>query len=102
MKPRPETTIKRQILRFLKSLPSSNWEASPPGSTAGKLDITGYLKGRYVELEVKKPGGKLTRLQAWKINKLRTDGVVTGVVCDVDDTIAILIEHGLYKWVSKE
>jgi len=44
----------------------------------------------------------LTRLQAWKINKLRADGVVTGVVCDVDDTIAILIEHGLYKWPLKK
>jgi len=97
-----ESAIKREIMRFLKTLPHSNWEVSPPWSVAGKLDITGYLKGRYVEIEVKKPGGSPTRLQDWKIKKLRASGVVTGVVCDVDDTIQILVEHGLYKWPLKK
>ncbi len=71
MNPLPESTIKRQIMRFLKSLPESDWEVSPPGSVSGKPDITGCLKGRYVAIEVKRPGKIPTPIQSYKLKKLK-------------------------------
>jgi len=85
-----ESTIKRQIMRFLRSLPESDWEVSPPGSVSGKPDITGCLKRRYVAIEVKRPGRSLTRLQAYKLIALRKAGAAAGTVHSVDDVKEML------------
>ncbi len=90
MKSLPESTIKRQIMRFLRSLPNSDWEVSPPGSVAGKPDITGCLKGRYVAIEVKRPGRPLTRLQEHKLRELKKAKAATGTAHSVDDVKEML------------
>jgi len=92
-----ESTIKRQIMRFLRSLPESDWEISPPGSVAGKPDITGCLKGRYVAIEVKRRGGKLTKLQWYKLKKLRDAQGVVGIARSVEDVKETLAYRGLYR-----
>ena len=92
-----EATIKRQIMRFLKSLPESDWEVSPPGSVAGKPDITGCLKGRYVAIEVKRPGEKATPLQRYKLNKLKRAGAVVDVAYHTDNVKVLLFYNDLYK-----
>ena len=110
MKSLPESTIKRQIMRFLRSLPGAkDIKASPPGSVAGKLDISGYVRGTYMEIEVKKTGGgltysgkkirrgKLTPLQAYNIKRLKAEGAVVGVVYNIEDTKNLLEAHGLYR-----
>lgn len=110
MPPLPESTIKRQIMRFLRSLPGArDIKASPPGSVAGKLDISGYVRGIYIEIEVKKPGGgltysgkkirrgKLTPLQAYNIKKLKAEGAIAGVAYSVEEAKEILEAGGLYN-----
>ena len=97
----PESTIKRQIMRFLKSLPESDWEVSPPGSVAGKPDITGCMrdrkrKGRYIAFEVKKPRGRVTRLQKYKLDQLRYAGAIGGVVYSVTDVKTLLYMNNLW------
>lgn len=92
-----ESTIKRKILHFLRSLPESDWEVSPPGSIAGKFDLTGCLKGRYVALEVKSENGRLTRLQRYKLERLKAAGAVVGIPRSVEDAQIILEYHGLYS-----
>ena len=93
-----ESTIKRQIMRFLKSLPESDWEVSPPGSVSGKPDITGCLKGRYVAIEVKRAGQYPTRLQAHKLKRLQDAKAVVGYVYHVEHVKELLDLHGLYCW----
>jgi len=96
LKPTSESTIKRQIMRFLKSLPNSDWEVSPPGSVSGKPDITGCLKGRYVALETKKVGGRRRRLQVFRIKELKAAGAVTGFPRSLYEVKQILATHGLW------
>ena len=106
MNPLPESTIKRQIMRFLRSLPESDWEVSPPGSVAGKPDITGCIKdprgkGRYVGLEVKKLGGQrsdivrtrvyLTRRQDWEA-VARAHGETFGQVRPVSTFVVVDVD----------
>jgi len=85
-----EATIKRQIIRWLRSLPRSHWEVSPPGSVSGKPDITGCYKGRYVGIEVKRPKGRITPLQADTLLKLKVCGAVVGVARCLEDAKAIV------------
>ena len=96
MKSPSESTIKRQIMRFLRSLPKSDWKVSPPGSVAGKPDITGCLKGRFVAIEVKRPKARVTHLQQVKLAKLRNIGAAVGIARSVEGAKEILEYHGLY------
>ena len=94
-----ESTIKRQIMRFLKSLPESDWEVSSPGSESGKPDITGCLRGRYVAIEVKREFYGPTRLQEYKIQKLKTAGALAGVAHSVSEAKKILRDN-LLSWIE--
>lgn len=96
MKPLPESTIKRQIMRFLRSLPESDWEISPPGSVAGKSDITGCLQGRYVSIETKKRRGRRRRLQGHKLKELKAAGAVTAFVESLEEVKNLLRYYGLW------
>jgi len=98
LNPLPESTIKRQIMRFLRSLPESDWEVSPPGSVAGKPDIVGCLTGRYVAFETKKVGGRRRPLQVHRIKELKAAGAVTGFPRSVEEVKEILYIHCLYAW----
>lgn len=80
-----ESDIHRKILKYLNSLPSSCFDISPPNSNTAKPDITGVINGRYVAIEVKKPGKNLRRAQAYKLDKLRKAGAITLVAHSVDD-----------------
>jgi len=97
MKSLPESTIKRQIMRFLKSLPESDWEVSPPGSVSGKPDITGCFRGRYVAIEVKRPGERATPIQKYKLNKLKKAKAVVDVAYHVDNVKLLLYINDLYR-----
>ena len=71
-----ESRIRKKILDFLNSLSESSFEISPPGSNTGKADITGCLKGRYVAVEVKRPGYYPTKIQYyWLTQKQKAKGI---------------------------
>ncbi len=87
-----EKAIVNSILRYLNSLPRCMAEKTWGGGygNAGKPDITGCLNGRRFELEVKKPGGKLTKLQEVTLHKWLKAGAITGVVHSVDEAKEVL------------
>jgi hypothetical protein len=57
----------------------------------GKLDLTVYLKsGRYVEIEVKRPGGKPEPHQQQRIDAIRASGGLAGCATSIDEALALL------------
>jgi len=86
-----ESTIKRNIMRYLRTLPKSKWMVSPPGSQPGQPDIIGCLEeGVCVVIEVKNEKGKLTKLQSFELEAWRKAGAIAFVaqsVQDVKDTL---------------
>lgn len=59
--------------------------------TRGKLDLTVYLKsGRYIEIEVKRPGGKPEPHQQQRIDAIRADGGLAGYATSIDEALALL------------
>ena len=89
-----EKAIVNSILRYLNSLPQCRAEKTWGGGygNAGKPDITGCLKGRRFELEVKKPGGKPTPLQKVTLEQWKEAGAIVAVVHSVDEVKEIMKE----------
>jgi hypothetical protein len=59
-----ETTITRNIIKLLNTIPKSRWRKTIGGETnPGEPDISGCIDGRRVEIEIKVPGNKSTPIQ---------------------------------------
>jgi len=86
-----ESTIKRNIVKWLRCLRSSQWEVTPPGSRPGKPDITGCWQGHYVAIEVKTETGKLTKLQDYELKQLNKVGATAFVARSVEDVKKVLL-----------
>lgn len=91
----PEGLVTKQILE---------WSTTQPGTWLVKIhasgmqgrgipDILGVANGRMVALEVKRPGGKPTRIQQYRIDKLRQLGAVAGIVTSIADVQKLLQEQ---------
>lgn len=97
MKHPNETAIVNAILRYLRSLPGcvvrKRWGGGM--GVAGDPDITGCIRGRHFELEVKRPGGKPTPLQEKRLREWREAGAVVALVAGVEDVREALRSHGL-------
>jgi hypothetical protein len=97
MKNPNETAIVNAILRYLHSLPEcvvrKRWGGGM--GVAGDPDITGCIRGRHLELEVKRPGGKPTPLQEKRLREWRDAGALVGVVASVEAVQELLRSHGL-------
>lgn len=74
-----EKTIRGSILRWLNSLPDSDFDVSPPGSPTGAADIIGSLAGRYVACEVKIPGKEARPAQLYWMRKKAKAGAIVFV-----------------------
>lgn len=87
-----ESSIVGAIFKYLKPLPHSFWFKVHGGwfQRAGLPDIVGVLNGRFVALEVKRPGNGPTELQTYTIEKLQAAGAVAEVVYSVEDTKVVL------------
>jgi hypothetical protein len=66
-------------------------------STPGAADIHGVLppSGRFLAVEVKRPGGRLTPAQAAFLDCIRTSGGLAVVAHGVDDLAEALRREGL-------
>jgi hypothetical protein len=57
----------------------------------GKLDLTVYLKtGRFIEIEVKRPGGKPEPHQQKRIDDIRAAGGLAGYATSVEEALELL------------
>lgn len=91
-----ESTIRRSILRWLNSLPESDFETSPPGSPTGAADIIGSLSGKYVACEVKMPGKEPRPAQLYWMRRKQKAGAIVFVAHSVSEAKAKL-EYWLGK-----
>ena len=91
-----EKTITNNILKYLKSLPDCLAKKRTGGiNNRSEPDIFGCIAGRHFELEVKRPGGRLTPNQAATLKRWKEAGAVTGVPQSVEDVQALFSEKGL-------
>lgn len=104
LKPPLEKHIQRQILDYLAANKIFAWknhtggqymprnERFIPSPSKGASDIFGILnqgfaKGRFLAIEVKRPGGRVTQLQQNFIDNVNENGGYAFVAYSVDDVI---------------
>ncbi len=87
-----EREVVAAVMRHLKGLPGCFAWKTHGGmyGTAGLPDIVACINGRFCAFEVKRPSGKLTRLQEVTLNKIVAAGGVAGKVASVGDVEKLL------------
>jgi Holliday junction resolvase len=85
-----ESKIQSKILKELKKIPGIYAHKNITTNRKGIPDIIMCVDGRYVALEVKRPGGKPTELQKWNIEQIRQAGGTAEVVYGWGDVANIL------------
>ena len=92
-----ERAIVKAILAYLNSLPGclarKRWGGGM--GVAGDPDIDACIRGRSVQLEVKRPGEKPTALQAKRLEEWRKAGALAAVVSSVEEVKSLLAEVDL-------
>jgi len=89
-----ERAIVKAILAYLNGLPGclarKRWGGGM--GVAGDPDIDACIRGRSVQLEVKRPGEKPTSLQAKRLREWRKAGALVAVVSSVEEVKSLLTE----------
>lgn len=87
-----ESAIVKSILTWLNKQPGIKAEKTHGGmyGKAGKPDITGCIRGRRFEIEVKRPGNKPTKLQLKELKEWEAAGAIVGVAYSLDDVKELL------------
>src|SRR5690625_4700962 len=96
MKTKSEKRIEHQIRQYLDSLGA--WHIKTHGnmfSRAGTPDIVACINGRFVAIEVKRPGGVVSPLQAANIELIKKAGGIASVAYSLEETEGILQDEGL-------
>ena len=89
-----EKTITAAIIRCLRADGWLVWKNhGTQFSTTGLPDLMAVREGRFIAIEVKRPGGKTTPMQDWWIEQLRAQGVAAGVATSVDEAVEIAAEE---------
>lgn len=91
-----ERDIQKEILKILKEYGGwwLNFHGGDPYMPRGIPDIIGCYKGRFVALEVKRPGEKPRAIQRKTLKTLEAAGARTAVVYSVDDVKKVIDEIG--------
>lgn len=91
-KPPLEKSIVNSILKALRALPKCKVLKMHGNQYAekGTPDIIGSLYGHAFALEVKRPGGKTTKIQDIRLAEWAAAGAVTAVVTSVDEALQAL------------
>jgi len=91
-----EKRIEHQIRQYLDSIGA--WHIKTHGnmfSKAGTPDIVACLNGRFVAIEVKRPGGRVSPLQKAHLKLIRQAGGIAFVAYSLDDLKRELRKAGL-------
>ena len=87
-----ESAIVKAILAYLNKLPQclarKRWGGGM--GVAGEPDIDACLRGRSLQLEVKRPGQRPTLLQLKRMEEWREAGAIVGIVTSVAEVKALL------------
>lgn len=97
MSQKPETALTKKIKDSVAKEYPGSFLFKVHGSAfqmAGIPDLVGSIEGRFVALEVKVPGNKLTDLQAATLDRLRKAGALAAKVESPKEALTIL-EEGL-------
>ena len=89
-----ERDIVAAIKKYLTSLGSDVFfwkEHGGPYGTSGIPDIICCYKGRFIGMECKLPGGRLTELQKRAISKINAAGGIAHRVESVEDAKAVML-----------
>lgn len=81
-----EKTIENQIKKWLEK--QGYWWMKVHGDLfqkSGIPDILACINGKFVGIEVKRPGGRLSELQKYNIEKIQAAGGVAFVATSVDE-----------------
>ena len=90
-----ERDVVADIKKYLISLGGDIFfwkEHGGPYGTSGIPDIICCYKGRFLGLEAKLPGGKLTELQKRTLDKINAAGGIARRVQSVDDVKVIIAQ----------
>ena len=86
-----EKSIVESILKYLNSLDGCRARKIHGGPyMAGWPDILAVKDGQAYFFEVKRPGGKATKLQLYELSEWTKVGAKTAIVTSVDDVRAVL------------
>ena len=85
-----ENKIQAGIVRFLRKQDDCWVYPTCDRFTVGVPEILGCLKGRFFALEVKKPTGRLSKIQTYQLLKVRDAGGIAGRVDSLGDAKEIL------------
>lgn len=81
-----EKQIENQIKKWLEQ--QGYWWMKVHGDLfqkAGVPDILACINGRFVGIEVKRPGGKVSALQEYNIEQIRASGGVAFVATSIEE-----------------
>lgn len=88
MKKQTEAEITRAIRALLKAFNIFHWkQLGTLGMPKGISDIIGIHRGRFLAIEVKRPGNKLSDRQARFLRSVSDAGGIALVAYSVDDVI---------------
>ena len=100
-----EKDIVAAIKTYLASLGSDVFfwkEHGGPYGTSGIPDIICCYKGRFLGLEAKLPGGRLTELQKRALMKINAAGGIARRVESVDDVKAVIEQAETERSISND
>ena len=86
-----ESVLQRQIIKHLRGMGA--WVFNVHGSPyqqVGVPDLLVAYQGRFSAMEVKKPGGVLSPVQAKVIEEIRASGSVAGRVESIAEAVELL------------
>ena len=95
-----ERDVVTAIRKYLASLGGDIFfwkEHGGPYGTSGIPDIICCYKGRFLGLEAKLPGGKLTELQKRTLDRINAAGGIARRVESVDDVKAVIAQADLER-----
>lgn len=90
----PESRLQRRIRKALvKSVGGFWWKVwGGPFQPAGLPDLCGCVNGRFIALEVKRPGEEPSPVQRKRMRDLRSVGAIVAVVTSAEEAIEFVRE----------
>ena len=86
-----ESVIQRQIIKHLRGMGA--WVFNVHGSPYQQVGVPDLLvgyQGRFYAMEVKRPGGVLSPVQAKVMEEIRASGSVVGRVESIEEAVRLL------------